>query len=72
LDFGLFGLFGLLGLLGLFGLSGLLGLSLIFDQVVIFRNMKVARFDRGLKDMRNLDIKDDEFHNTQESTLFIV
>ena len=30
------------------------------------RNMKLARFDKGLKDDRNLDVKDDEFHNTQE------
>ena len=29
------------------------------------RNMKLARFDKGLKEDRNLDVKDDEFHNTQ-------
>jgi len=34
------------------------------------RNMKLARFDKGLKDDRNLDVKDDEFHNTQEVGLY--
>ena len=30
-----------------------------------FRNMKVAKFDKGLKDMRNLDYNDEEFYYTQ-------
>jgi len=44
--------------------------ALTDEKVRYKRNMKLARFDKGLKEDRNLDVKDDEFHNTQEVCLY--
>merc|ERR1711872_234651 len=54
-----------------FAVHSLKNKALSVDKRVRYkRNMKVANFDKGLKDIRNLNPEDEEFFNTQEVGLY--